>query len=301
MTRSAAEAGGHTNTRLTLRGLRVVGWALTMGIGLNFWGVRGSIACPSPNHVRFGGNTSCIEITAGDERIVLDAGTGLRELGNQFLRDDVRRATMLLTHTHWDHINGFPFFKPAYMPSRRFRIMAGHLNSRGVRDILSGQMAEPTFPVPLEAMRAELDFEDFAAGDSFDLVNGVHVRTAQLNHPNRATGYRIEHSGKAVCYVTDTEHVIGKPDQSVLGLIEGADLVIYDSTYTDEEFPNHIGWGHSTWQEAVRLCRAANVKQLAIFHHDPDHDDNFMEGIEAEAKAAWSATFVAREKMSLSV
>ena len=272
-----------------------------MGIGLNFWGVRGSIACPSPNHVKFGGNTSCVEITAGDERIVLDAGTGLRELGNQFLRDDVRRASLLLTHTHWDHINGFPFFKPAYLPNRRFRIMAGHLNSRGVRDILSGQMAEPTFPVPLEAMRAELDFEDFAAGDSFDLVSGVHVRTAKLNHPNRATGYRIEHAGKAVCYVTDTEHVIGKQDQAVLGLIEGADLVIYDSTYTDEEFPGHIGWGHSTWQEAVRLCRTANVKQLAIFHHDPDHDDEFMEALEAEAKAVWPGTLVAREKMSLSL
>jgi len=193
-----------------------------MGIGLNFWGVRGSIACPSPNHVKFGGNTSCVEITAGDERIVLDAGTGLRELGNQFLRDDVRRATLLLTHTHWDHINGFPFFKPAYMANRRFRIMAGHLNSRGVRDILSGQMAEPTFPVPLEAMRAELDFEDFAAGDSFDLVSGVHVRTAKLNHPNRATGYRIEHAGKAVCYVTDTEHVIGKQDQAVGRASQGA-------------------------------------------------------------------------------
>ena len=272
-----------------------------MGIGLNFWGVRGSIACPSPNHVRFGGNTSCLEISAGTERIILDAGTGLRELGNQFMRDDVRNASMLLTHTHWDHINGFPFFKPAYIANRRFRIMAGHLNSRGVRDILSGQMAEPTFPVPLEAMRAELDFQDFAAGDAFDLVPGVHVRTAQLNHPNRATGYRIEHGGKAVCYVTDTEHIIGKPDQSVLGLIEGADLVVYDSTYTDEEFSAHIGWGHSTWQEAVRLCRSSNVKRLAIFHHDPDHDDKFMEAIEAEAKSLWSETFVAREKMNLSI
>ncbi len=270
-----------------------------MGIGLNFWGVRGSIACPSPNHVQFGGNTSCLEISAGGERIVLDAGTGLRELGNQFMREDIRHASMLLTHTHWDHINGFPFFKPAYMANRRFRIMAGHLNSRGVRDILSGQMAEPTFPVPLEAMRAELDFEDFTAGDRFDLVPGVHVRTAQLNHPNRATGYRIEYGGKTVCYVTDTEHVVGSPDQAVLGLIEGADLVVYDSTYTDEEFPDHIGWGHSTWQEAVRLCRASRVKRLAIFHHDPDHDDGFMEGIEAQARELWSETFVAREKMSL--
>ena len=273
-----------------------------MAIGLSFWGVRGSIACPSPNHVRFGGNTSCLEIRAGSERIILDAGTGLRELGNQFMRDDVRQASLLLTHTHWDHINGFPFFKPAYTANRRFRIMAGHLESLGgVRDILAGQMAEPTFPVPLEAMHGELDFVDFTAGDAFDLVPGVHVRTAKLNHPNRATGYRIEYSGKAICYVTDTEHVIGKPDQSILGLIEGADLVVYDSTYTDEEFAEHVGWGHSTWQEAVRLCRAANVERLAIFHHDPDHDDRFMEHIEAEARSLWPGAFVAREKMSLTI
>lgn len=272
-----------------------------MGIGLSFWGVRGSIACPSPNHVRFGGNTSCLEIHAGAERIILDAGTGLRELGNQFLRDDIRRASLLLTHTHWDHINGFPFFKPGYMANRSFRIMAGHLDRLGVRDILAGQMAEPTFPVPLETMRAELNFEDFTAGDSFDLVPGVHVRTAKLNHPNRATGYRIEHGGKAICYVTDTEHVVGEPDQSVLGLIEGSDLVVYDSTYTDEEFERHIGWGHSTWQEAARLCQAAHVKQLAIFHHDPDHDDTFMDKIEREARARWSGAFVAREKMSIHI
>jgi len=272
-----------------------------MGIGLSFWGVRGSIACPSPTHVLYGGNTSCLEVRAGAERIILDAGTGLRELGNHFMRDDVRRASLLLTHTHWDHINGFPFFKPAYVSNRRFRIMAGHLDRLGVRDILAGQMAEPTFPVPLEAMHGELDFEDFTAGDSFDLVPGVHVRTAKLNHPNRATGYRIEHAGKAVCYVTDTEHVIGQPDQSVLGLIEGADLVVYDSTYTDEEFPLHVGWGHSTWQEAVRLCRAANVKRLAIFHHDPDHDDAFMDRVGAEARAQWEGAFVAREKMTLDI
>ena len=277
----------------------MVVWKLTMGIGLSFWGVRGSIACPSPTHVRYGGNTSCLEIRAGSERIILDAGTGLRELGNQFMRDDVRRASLLLTHTHWDHINGFPFFKPAYVANRRFRIMAGHLDKMGVRDILAGQMAEPTFPVPLETMHGELDFEDFNAGDAFSLVPGVHVRTAKLKHPNGATGYRIEHEGKAVCYVTDTEHVVGQPDQSVLSLIEGADLVVYDSTYTDEEFPLHVGWGHSTWQEAIRLCRGANVKRLAIFHHDPDHDDVFMDHVAAEAQAQWSGAFVAHEKMSL--
>jgi phosphoribosyl 1,2-cyclic phosphodiesterase len=267
-----------------------------MALDIEFWGVRGSIACPSPNHVRFGGNTSCVEVTAGDVRIILDAGTGLRELGNRFLRDDARHAWLLLTHTHWDHINGFPFFKPAYVPDRHFEIMAGHLEAGGVRNVLSGQMAGPTFPVPLETMRARLEFSDFTAGDTFRLGRDVVVRTALLNHPNGATGYRIEHGGSSFCYVTDTEHVIGAPDQNVLGLIQGADLVAYDSTYTDEEFPRHIGWGHSTWQEAVRLCQAAQVKSLAIFHHDPEHEDPFMDRVEEEAMAVFPRAFVARER-----
>lgn len=273
----------------------------SMGFGLSFWGVRGSIACPSADYVAFGGNTSCIELHMGQRRIVLDAGTGLRELGNRFFREDVREACILLTHTHWDHINGFPFFRPAYAPGRSFRIMAGHLGAGHVRDVLAGQMAEPTFPVPLEAMRAELLFEDFACGDGFALGHEVFVRTAPLNHPNGATGYRIEHDGRAICYITDTEHVIGKPDQNVLGLIEGADLVIYDCTHTDDEFLTHLGWGHSTWQEGVRLCRAAHVERLAIFHHDPDHDDRFMLSVEQQSREVWEGAFVARERTTLTI
>ena len=126
---------------------------------------------------------------------------------------------------------------------------------------------------------------------------GIFVRTAVLNHPNGATGYRIEYKGKAMCYVTDTEHAPGQPDQNVLGLIEGADLVIYDSTYTDAEFVTKVGWGHSTWQEGVRLCQAANVKMLAIFHHEPDHEDDFLDQLEVEARALWPGAVLARENM----
>ena len=275
-----------------------------MSFKLKFWGVRGSIACPSANHIAFGGNTSCIEIAAGGERIICDAGTGIRNLGHWFLRKDVHKAIILMSHTHWDHINGFPFFSPAFRKDRSFNIMAGHLyDSGGIRSVLAGQMANPTFPVPLEAMRASMTFEDFKAGDSFHLGknNQIKVRTAPLNHPNGATAYRIEYAGKSLCYVTDTEHVIGEPDQNVLGLIEGADLVIYDSTYTDKEFPNHLGWGHSTWEEGIRLSRAADVKSLAIFHHDPDHEDLFMEEIESRARAIWNGAIVAREFMRINL
>ncbi len=271
-----------------------------MPFTVKFWGVRGSIACASPQYVKYGGNTSCIEVNLGDRRFVLDAGTGIRGLGREFLSDDVREAHMLLTHTHWDHINGFPFFAPAFDAKRTVHIMAGHLSGGvGIQDVLASQMTQPTWPVPLDTMKANLRFEDFTAGESFSLYPDVKVKTAPLNHPNGATGYRIEYGGKAACYVTDTEHVPGRPDANILGLIEGADLLIYDCTYTDDEFPAKAGWGHSTWHEAVRLSRAANVKRLAIFHHDPDHDDAFMEKLEAEAKQTWSGTVVAREGMEL--
>ena len=266
-----------------------------MSLALRFWGVRGSIACPSSSHVRYGGNTSCLEVTAGEHTIILDAGTGIRSLGHSIQDRGLRSAHLLLTHTHWDHINGFPFFGPGFNKGYEFKVMAGHLQRDSIREVLAGQMMQPTFPVPLEAMQACLTFEDFKAGESFKIGSDVSIRTCGLNHPNGATGYRIEYGGKSLCYVTDTEHVPGKPDQKVLGLIEGADLVIYDSTYTEDEFPAKIGWGHSTWQEAISLCRAAHVKQLSIFHHDPEHDDDFMDRVAEQAFKTWDGASVAKE------
>ena len=267
-----------------------------MPLRIKFWGVRGSIACASPEYMKYGGNTSCIEVQAGEHHFTLDSGTGIRNYSKVVLDNDICNTVLLLTHTHWDHINGFPFFTPAYDPKRSIKIMAGHLKKQGgIQNVLSMQMNNPMFPVPLEAMQANLTFEDFEAGENFELFGSVKVSTAPLNHPNGATGYRIDHKGKSVVYVTDTEHIPGKPDQNILGLIEGADLVIYDSTYTEAEFPTKIGWGHSTWNEGVRLCRAANVKRMAIFHHDPDHTDDIMDKIATEGKAEWDGAFVCRE------
>ncbi|MEM9191225.1 MAG: MBL fold metallo-hydrolase [Myxococcota bacterium] len=268
-----------------------------MSLAVRFWGVRGSIACPSAKHVEFGGNTSCIELLGTPTPIILDSGTGIRKLGETLLERDVKRAHILLTHTHWDHINGFPFFRPAYEEGRSFHIMAGHLKEKGgVQRVLAGQMTAPMFPVPLENLRADFDFDDFEAGATFDL-DGTVVKTAALNHPDGATGYRIEQGGKSVCYVTDTEHVPGRRDERIVRLIENADLLIYDSTYTDEEYLDHVGWGHSTWQEGVRLCKEAGVDQLAIFHHEPDHEDDFMRQVEIDAKKEMDRSLVAKEGM----
>jgi phosphoribosyl 1,2-cyclic phosphodiesterase len=272
-----------------------------MSFKIKFWGVRGSIACPSAKYVIYGGNTSCIEVSCGGKRLILDCGTGIRNLGHFLNKKGADKIDILMSHTHWDHINGFPFFSPAFREDFSFTIHAGHLLSAGmkIRDVMAGIMVQPMFPVPMEAMQAELSFEDFNAGDQFNLGKEIVIKTAPLNHPDGATGYRIEHDGKSFCYVTDTEHEPGKPDENILALIEGANLVVYDSTYTDDELPSKIGWGHSTWQEGVRLCQSANVERLAIFHHDPDHEDQFMERLEADAYNMWTGAFVARENMRI--
>jgi phosphoribosyl 1,2-cyclic phosphodiesterase len=269
---------------------------------VKFWGVRGSIATPSADHMKYGGNTSCVEVNVNDRIIILDAGTGVRLLGNCLLQRNLKDYLFLQSHTHWDHINGFPFFGPVYQDNVNIKIMAGHLSEcGGIEKVLSSQMCQPTFPVPFSELAANLSFTDFKSGDSFSLGDGIEVRTAPLKHPDGGTGYRIDFEGSSLCYVTDTEHVIGKPDEDILELIEGADLVIYDSTYTDEEYPQFAGWGHSTWQEGIRLCKAANVGQLAIFHHDPSHDDVFMDTVAREAFKAWPNAFVAREGMTVEV
>jgi len=172
-----------------------------------------------------------------------------------------------------------------------------------LRQVLCEFMMSPLFPVPPEVFRAELEYRDFDAGATLDAGGGIRVRTAPLNHPDGATGYRIEYGGRALCYVTDTEHVPGAPDRNVLGLIERADLVIYDCMYTDEQYAQGdiVGWGHSTWQEAVRLCRAAGAKRLAIFHHDPDRSDEALDRIGEQAAADFPGAVVAREGLTLAL
>ena len=278
------------------------GWSLPKPgeFSVRFWGVRGSIACPGDQHRKYGGNTSCLEVRCGEHLLIFDAGTGLRALGQKLVSEGTTCGDLFLTHTHLDHIVGLPFFAPLYNPKARFRLWAGHLQpDLTLLDALSKFMAAPLFPVPPQVFSGNISFHDFAAGETLEPQPGIRLRTAALNHPNGATGYRIEYNGRAICYVTDTEHVEGALDQDVLDLIHGADIVIYDASYTDAEFPRYKTWGHSTWQEGVRLCDRADVELLVLFHHDPKHDDRFMDQIAAEAEQARPGTVVAREGMVL--
>jgi phosphoribosyl 1,2-cyclic phosphodiesterase len=267
---------------------------------VRFWGVRGSIPCPGDKFRRYGGNTSCLEVRCGDHVLVFDAGTGLRPFGENLCGMGPVEADIFLTHTHHDHIIGLPFFKPNFNKLNRIRYWAGHLKPElSLHEVLCQFMTAPLFPVPPKIFAANVTFHDFLSGEILEPRPGVRIRTAPLNHPNGATGYRVECGGKSICYVTDTEHVEDKLDRNILELVDKADIMIYDSTYTDEEFPRYKNWGHSTWQEGVRICEGADVRQLVIFHHDPGHDDNFMDQVGREAAECRPGTVVAREGMIL--
>jgi phosphoribosyl 1,2-cyclic phosphodiesterase len=267
---------------------------------VRFWGVRGSIACSGPRTARYGGNTSSLEVRCDGRLLLFDAGTGIRYLGKT-LEGKKLDTDLFFTHTHFDHVCGLPFFRPFFESGNRFRLWAGHLDGRHVtlKRVLSEFMMSPLFPVPPEIFHAQIEYRDFKSGDTLRPAPGITLKTAPLNHPDGATGYRIEYAGKSLCYLTDTEHVPGKPDRNILDLIAGADLVVYDCMYTDEEYPRYATWGHSTWQEGVRLCREAGAKRLVVFHHDPEHDDDMLDGIAREVEKALPGSVVAREGLVL--
>lgn len=269
---------------------------------VTFWGVRGSISCPGPDYVRYGGNTPCLEVRAKGRRLIFDAGSGLRPLGETLGNGEALDLDLYLTHTHVDHIQGLPFFRPMFAAGNSVRIWAGHLTQGfTLRDVLCRYMAAPLFPVPPEIFAADVSYHDFPVGSVLKPAPGLAILTAPLNHPNGATAYRVECDGKSICYVTDTEHVEGKPDENVLRLIKETDLFIYDTSYSQEEYENYRGWGHSTWQEAVRLADMAGVKTLVLFHHDPSHKDPRMDEIAADAAKARPGTLTAREGQTLTL
>jgi phosphoribosyl 1,2-cyclic phosphodiesterase len=270
---------------------------------VRFWGVRGSIACPGARTVKYGGNTSCVEMLVGEHRLIFDGGTGLRELGLELLQEMPLEANLFFTHSHWDHIQGFPFFVPAFVPGNRFNIYGVIApNGSTIEQRLNDQMLHPNFPVPLQIMGGDLKFCDIEIGEVVT-IGDITIENALLNHPGEAVGYRVTWQDKVTAYITDTEHFPDRLDENVVWLARDADVMIYDATYTDKEYydpkSSKVGWGHSTWQEAVKVAKAANVKTLVIFHHDPAHDDAFMDQVAIETAAAFPQSLVAQEGMEL--
>lgn len=260
-----------------------------MNDSIRFWGVRGSIASPGPGTALVGGNTSCVEVRLGGERLILDGGTGLRQLGHAQAGEPVT-ATILFSHLHWDHIQGIPFFGPLYDPSSRIRLVG----PAGLAEALERQMSRPSFPVGMDAMGAERCIGSLAPGQSLR-VGDVLVECALLPHPGGSLGYRLSASGRAVVFATDVEHTVEGLDESLLALADGADVLVYDAQYLPEEYAQKRGWGHSTYEVACTLARRAGVRQLFLTHHDPARDDAAVMRIERAARLAFASTHAARE------
>lgn len=271
---------------------------------ITFFGVRGSIASPGPETAGVGGNTSCVEVVCGGERIILDAGTGLRKLGDRMMAEGSLEATMLLSHQHWDHIQGIPFFVPAYIPTARLRIYGGVNGVMSLRETLEHQMTAPVFPVRLDELGAQIDLCEVRSGHSFS-VGGARVKAIKVNHPGGCFAYRIDFEGKSVVYATDTEHY-ACVDPALRALAQGADVLIYDSQYTPEEYRgdagrSKVGWGHSTYVAGAELARSAGVGQYVLFHHDPSRNDAKVAEIEARAQALFPESVAAREGMRIAL
>jgi phosphoribosyl 1,2-cyclic phosphodiesterase len=265
-------------------------------LSVRFLGVRGSIPSPGPLTTA-GGNTACVEVTAGDTRIILDAGSGLRALGEERMRSGPRHSTILLSHLHWDHVCGLPFFTPIYVPGHRVEIASGPNGVMPTLDAIRALFRAPFFPVDFADIAGQVSVRELPASDRFT-IGDITITLARLNHPDPVYGFRLESGGHAIVYATDTEH-FACVDPTLKRLAAGADILIYDAQYTSDEYPSKVGWGHSTWQAGADLARAAGVPQLVLFHHDPNRTDAQLAAIEAEAHAHLPGTIAAREGLVL--
>jgi phosphoribosyl 1,2-cyclic phosphodiesterase len=277
-------------------------------VKLRFWGVRGSTPTVDKATWRYGGNTPCLELTTPEgARVILDCGTGLRMLGRHLeSAPESHRieSYVFVTHYHWDHIQGFPFFSPLYSEQNRFHFYSfrsEYLGRDSLKRVFEAQMAHPYFPVDISAMSAPREFTEVSGGDQFD-VPGARVTARWLHHPQGCLGFRFETSAGTVAYATDNEPGNPKLDQSLRELASGADIFINDAQFTPEQLATkRKGWGHSSWLEGAKIAEEAGVKNLVLFHHDPDSTDKMVDSILREARGKFANVWAAAEGMVMTL
>jgi phosphoribosyl 1,2-cyclic phosphodiesterase len=273
-------------------------------VKVKFWGVRGSIPVPGPDTVLSGGNTPCVEIQSADrEVLILDAGTGIRLLGLDLDRRPMDRlvAVLLFSHTHWDHIQGLPFFSPARLRRNRLVILGGRRVGRQLEQVLAGQMTDAYLPFTLEDLEADLLIKEVRDGERIVVGNSISVLPCRLTHPGGVFGYRIRCQDQVVIYATDVNHPLDGLDSRIVELARDADLLIHDAQYTPQEKSERPDWGHSSWEEAVQTALQAGVRRLALFHHDPMHTDADLDELERKAQTMFAGAFLAREGMEITI
>jgi len=265
------------------------------GLGVRFYGARGTIPTSGPSTLVYGGNTACVEVRVNGRLFIIDAGSGLVELGRVLVSGPERSYDILLSHLHHDHIIGLPFFAPLYDPERQFQIYAGNLGGSSPEAPLREMFSPPLFPIGLDHKSKHIEFVGFNAGETLRFVDGASVRTVPLRHPSGATGYRFDAGGRSLAYISDYEHAGPTPERELVDFARGCDLVIYDAMFTVEDYPPCKGWGHSTVEAGLALCAAAGARRLAAFHHNPDYDDAKLAHLEATLEKALPGSFYARE------
>lgn len=263
---------------------------------LTFYGCRGSTPISRPDVIRYGGNTTCMLINAGNKNIIIDCGTGLLNLQDYFMKKGSNTAHIFITHIHWDHIQAIAFFAPFFNKKNKFTIYGERRAEKGMREQISDILESPMFPIQVDSFQSNMKYVDIECGSSYK-INDLNVDTIRLRHPNICTGYKFTYEKKSICIISDFEH--GKPeDDKIYQLFaDNCDILVYDSQYTEEEYPLKKGWGHSTWKKALFLAKQAHVKQLIMTHHDPLRKDLDLDILQQTVKQHMENAVFAKEGM----